>query len=148
MMMYYNFRQLREQQTRKRGDGGIGRRAGFRCLWWQHRVGSSPILRIRVRYQLIPDFLCSNLNSFQIHISSISIFRLSRHSFFLLSQYKFFFQKSRAQCFYIDIKKKPLPLCSSILKDASTLLLASFFLLFFCQTDIHNPSLLLCRRAC
>ena len=36
--------------------GGIGRRAGFRCLWWQHRVGSSPILRIGVRYQLIPDF--------------------------------------------------------------------------------------------
>ena len=62
--MYYNFRQLREQQTMKRGDGGIGRRAGFRCLWWQHRVGSSPILRIRVRYQLIPDFLCSNSNSF------------------------------------------------------------------------------------
>ena len=62
--MYYKFRQLREQQTTKRGDGGIGRRAGFRCLWWQHRVGSSPILRIKIRYQLIPDFLCSDLNSF------------------------------------------------------------------------------------
>ena len=30
-----------------RGSVGTGRRARLRILWWQHRVGSSPIFRIR-----------------------------------------------------------------------------------------------------
>ncbi len=31
----------------RRGCGGIGRRAGFRCLWGQPRGGSTPLIRIR-----------------------------------------------------------------------------------------------------
>src|SRR6202034_3983503 len=31
-------------QLHPRPDGGIGRRAGFRYQWWQHRGGSSPFL--------------------------------------------------------------------------------------------------------
>ena len=45
---YYIDCELRVQHLQRRGDGGIGRRAGFRCLWWQHRVGSSPILRMEL----------------------------------------------------------------------------------------------------
>ena len=30
-----------------RGSVGTGRRARLRILWWLHRVGSSPIFRIR-----------------------------------------------------------------------------------------------------
>ena len=43
-MSYYNQAVARERLVnRKCRSGGIGRRAGFRCLWSQDRVGSSPI---------------------------------------------------------------------------------------------------------
>jgi hypothetical protein len=38
----------RESQSVPRPDGGIGRRAGFRYQWWQHRGGSSPFLAKKV----------------------------------------------------------------------------------------------------
>ena len=43
-VMYYNQAVARERLANKKcRSGGIGRRAGFRCLWSQDRVGSSPI---------------------------------------------------------------------------------------------------------
>ena len=43
-MLYYNQEVARKRLKHKKcRSGGIGRRAGFRCLWSQDRVGSSPI---------------------------------------------------------------------------------------------------------
>ena len=43
-VLYYNQAVARERLKHKKcRSGGIGRRAGFRCLWSQDRVGSSPI---------------------------------------------------------------------------------------------------------
>ena len=36
----------RRKRPRRRGCGGIGRRAGFRCLWASARGGSTPLIRI------------------------------------------------------------------------------------------------------
>ena len=36
-------KQSEASRLKKCRNGGIGRRAGFRCLWSQDRVGSSPI---------------------------------------------------------------------------------------------------------
>ena len=43
-VLYYNQAVARERLKHKKcRSGGIGRRAGFRCLWSQDRVGSSPV---------------------------------------------------------------------------------------------------------
>ena len=36
-----------------RGSVGTGRRARLRILWWVHRVGSSPIFRIKERAEML-----------------------------------------------------------------------------------------------
>ena len=41
--LYTNKRAKEHEAHKKCRSGGIGRRAGFRCLWSQDRVGSSPI---------------------------------------------------------------------------------------------------------
>ena len=52
-MGYYNQAVARERLVnRKCRSGGIGRRAGFRCLWSQDRVGSSPISCIIFLFKL------------------------------------------------------------------------------------------------
>ena len=35
------------------GSVGTGRRARLRILWWVHRVGSSPIFRIKERAEML-----------------------------------------------------------------------------------------------
>ena len=42
-LRYYSQAVMSDCNNRKCRSGGIGRRAGFRCLWSQDRVGSSPI---------------------------------------------------------------------------------------------------------
>ena len=45
-----------------RRSGGIGRRAGFRCLWSQDRVGSSPISCInREVGERLPILFCADI---------------------------------------------------------------------------------------
>ena len=43
---------IRDSET-CRGCGGIGRRAGFRCLWASARGGSTPLIRISLRVDII-----------------------------------------------------------------------------------------------
>ena len=42
-VIIYLVKRTTAKTTKKCRSGGIGRRAGFRCLWSQDRVGSSPI---------------------------------------------------------------------------------------------------------
>ena len=42
-VIIYLVKRTTAKATKKCRSGGIGRRAGFRCLWSQDRVGSSPI---------------------------------------------------------------------------------------------------------
>ena len=70
-------------------SGGIGRRAGFRCLWSQDRVGSSPI-------SCIIFFLLLRMPELRIRLAvrhrMSLLFRLGSSSFFLLCN---FFQHNR-----------------------------------------------------
>ena len=52
-MRYYNQAVAKSGEDKKCRSGGIGRRAGFRCLWSQDRVGSSPISCILFYFKCI-----------------------------------------------------------------------------------------------
>ncbi len=52
--MIYLVKRTTAKTTKKCRSGGIGRRAGFRCLWSQDRVGSSPISCIFFYVLLLP----------------------------------------------------------------------------------------------
>ena len=49
-VIIYLVKRTTAKTTKKCRSGGIGRRAGFRCLWSQDRVGSSPISCIIFRF--------------------------------------------------------------------------------------------------
>ena len=89
-VLYYNQAVARERLKHKKcRSGGIGRRAGFRCLWSQDRVGSSPI-------SCIIFFLLLRMPELRIRLAvrhrMSLLFRLGSSSFFLLCN---FFQHNR-----------------------------------------------------
>ena len=51
-------KQSKASRLKKCRNGGIGRRAGFRCLWSQDRVGSSPISCILFLLSFFQECLC------------------------------------------------------------------------------------------
>ena len=82
-------KQSKASRLKKCRNGGIGRRAGFRCLWSQDRVGSSPI-------SCIIFFLLLRMPELRIRLAvrhrMSLLFRLGSSSFFLLCN---FFQHNR-----------------------------------------------------
>ena len=61
-VVYYNTSVRAEQQKLRtiRGSVGTGRRARLRILWWLHRVGSSPIFRIKPGFVRVQAFYFSD----------------------------------------------------------------------------------------
>ena len=88
-VIIYLVKRTTAKTTKKCRSGGIGRRAGFRCLWSQDRVGSSPI-------SCIIFFLLLRIPELRIRLAvrhrMSLLFRLGSSSFFLLCN---FFQHNR-----------------------------------------------------
>ena len=78
-VIIYLVKRTTAKTTKKCRSGGIGRRAGFRCLWSQDRVGSSPISCIIFRFAYqewsrwtnsdYPDGKCENFPSGYFYFS-------------------------------------------------------------------------------
>ena len=77
-------KQSEASRLKKCRNGGIGRRAGFRCLWSQDRVGSSPI-------SCIIFFLLLRIPELRIRLAvrhrMSLLFRLGSSSFFSVVQF-------------------------------------------------------------
>ena len=116
-------------------SGGIGRRAGFRCLWSQDRVGSSPI-------SCIIFFLLLRMPELRIRLAvrhrMSLLFRLGSSSFFLLCN---FFQHNRIFfCSYFLLPGRLHYVYMLLYTDKSVCYISANYILMFLDY-ITNPKI-------